>query len=235
MFGSDIGFALRREDEQIMINVLTETFFNHPIIKSNLCINPLGAARDTEGHRLLRFVRNETAKVIRYIPDYFVVDRKEPEKVYLIDFKCCRTPIIKQSRVDFLRKQVSDSTLTQDVIGQMELDAYETYLKLAEIKVKTAVFVYCAYARPDRMLTCEFVQNLKVLFKGSLITRTITGSGTPFINFDLRKNRSLIDFICDEHKIEREPLNELIKLVLEKLTQRLPSKKPIVGHSRDYW
>lgn len=232
----DKGFVMRTKDEQIMTEIMMQTIFDPKALlaKEHLCVIPFGFGSHTEGHRILRYVRNETAEFIRYSPDYVIVDRKKPENVYLVDFKCCRTPIALQSRINKLRRLASDPTLSSDVIGQMELGAYENYDKLHGMNVRTAALTYCAYAVADKMLTCEFVENMKILFKGHLTTQTMTGSGTPFVNFDFRSNRSIVDFLCDEHTLDQGLVNEVARASLDQLTKQLPPRKPRVGRRRSY-
>ena len=227
---------MRIKDEQIMTGIIMRTVFDPKasLAREHLCVIPFGFGSHTEAHKLLRYIRNETAQFIRYTPDYVIVDRKQTENVYLIDFKCCRTPIALQSRINKLRRLASDQTLSSDVIGQMELGAYENYDKLRGINVRTAALTYCAYAVADKMLTCEFVENMKIIFKGHLTTQTITGSGTPFVNFDLRSNRSIVDFLCDEHNLERRLVNAVARAALDQLTKELPRRKPRVGPPRTY-
>ena len=174
-----------------------------------------------EARRLLRFVRNETASHIKFAPDHFVVDKSAPENVYLMEFKCTRTPLYSPRRIGMLQRKASDSTLTAETIGQMEQGPYENYSRLRQMNVKVAILNYCAYA--NQRLLCEFVERIKVIHHDIVQLPTVRGSRTPFINFDLRSMRSVEDFFLEEHsKLRRELLSKYVSDTIHKLEEKMP-------------
>ena len=169
----------------------------------------------------LRFVQNETSAYIKFAPDYFVVDNSNPENLYLLEFKCTRTPLYSPRRINMLRLRASDSTLEAEAIGQMEQAPYENYLRLSQMNIRVAILNYCAYA--SQKFLCEFVEKIRVIHHDVVRLPTLRGSRTPFINFDLRSMWSLTNFLSEEHpRISREIIGTRVASTLGRLEETLP-------------
>lgn len=214
-------FESRTRDAQAMTNLIKDGIFSH--ISEHLSLVPLGyETHITEKVRqILRFVQNETASYIKFAPDYFVVGNSDFENVYLLEFKCTRTPLYSLGRINMLRTSISDSTLEARVIGQMEQAPFENYLRLSQMRIRVAILNYCAYA--DQMLLCEFVEKVKVIHRDVVRTTTFRGSRTPFVNVDLRSMRSLTDFLCEEHpRLNRGIIEGRVANTISGLAESLP-------------
>lgn len=213
-------FEFRTHDAEVMAKLVRDGIFNY--FAEYLYLIPFGYEThiNDEVRELLRFVQNETASHIKFAPDYFVVDRSAPENVYLLEFKCTRTPLYSPRRINMLRREASDSSLGAEVIGQMEQAPYENYLRLSQMNMQVAILNYCAYA--SQKLLCEFVEKIKVIHHDIVRLPTLRGSRTPFINFDLRSMRSLTNFLGEEHpRLSREIVDARVASTLGRLEENL--------------
>lgn len=138
--------------------------------------------KDVQEH--LRHIRNKTTRHIRFTPDFLVVDKQNSDNIYYLEYKCTLTTAGYPNR------------------GQMELDAYDNYAALHDIGVKVAVLNYVTYH--DRLLLCDFIENIEVVRRSEGLTQTSTGRwGTPFVNTNLNGMRTLLEFLVDIHSINR--------------------------------
>jgi hypothetical protein len=214
-------FETRTHDAEVMTNLIKDGIFNSITEYVNLV--PLGyETHITDRVReLLRFVQNETSTYIKFAPDFFVVGRSNPENLYLLEFKCTRTPLYSPRRINMLRLRASDSTLKAEAIGQMEQAPFENYLRLKVMRVRVAILNYCAYADPK--LLCELIERIKVIHRDVVQTTTLRGSRTPFVNIDLRSMRSLTNFLCEEHpSLGRDIIEEGVANTIIRLGENLP-------------
>lgn len=205
-----------------MADLIKDGVFNH--FAEYLHLVPFGYETHItdEVRGLLRFVLNETASYIKFAPDFFVVNKLSPDKTYLLEFKCTRTPLYSPRRISMLRNEASDPTLEAEVIGQMEQAPYKNYLRLSQMNVRVAILNYCAYA--SQKLLCEFVEKIKIIHHDVVRTQTLRGSRTPFVNFDLRSKRSLVEFIFNEHpELSRNIIEASVASTLIKLEETLPA------------
>jgi hypothetical protein len=214
-------FETRTHDAEVMTNLVKDGIFNSIAEYVNLV--PLGYETHItdEVRELLRFVQNETSAYIKFAPDYFVVDNSNPENLYLLEFKCTRTPLYSPRRINMLRLRASDFSLEAEAIGQMEQAPFENYLRLNQMRIRVAILNYCAYA--DQMLLCELVEKLKVIHRDVVRTATFRGSRTPFVNVDLRSMRSLANFLCEEHpRLNLGIIEERVANTIVRLRESLP-------------
>lgn len=214
-------FEIRTHDAEIMTNLIKDGIFN--AITETVDLVPLGyETRIPETVReLLRYVRNETSANIKFAPDYFVVERSNPENLYLLEFKCTRTPLYSPRRINMLRLEASDLTLDAEAMGQIEREPFENYLRLNRIGVRVAILNYCAYAH--QILLCEYVERIKVIHRDVVQLTTFRGSRTPFVNIDLRSMRSLNSFLCEEHpRLNLNLVEEQVASTIGKLRESLP-------------
>lgn len=170
--------------------------------------------------KLLRYERVETARHIKFAPDFFVVDASHPGGLYLLEFKATQTPLYSHARIDRIRSNAGDPTLDWDNIGQMEALAWENYEALKKLNVRVAILNYCAYyAHP---LLCDFIENFKVVHRDVIRTGAGQGSGTPWINFDVRSIRRLAGFVCEEHGFDVQQVDPLVNRTEDILKKELP-------------
>ena len=170
--------------------------------------------------QLLRFIRTPTSKYIKYAPDHFVIDKRFPDKIYLLEFKATRTPLYSENRINKIRKSAGDPTICWNNIGQMEELAYENYISLTKISVRVVILNYCAYY--EMPLLCDNVDRFKIIYKDSLKSRRGTGSGTPWVNFDTRSLMTFQDFLCQEHYFPKLEIAKLISDAIDELKKELP-------------
>lgn len=214
-------FETRTHDAEVMTNLIKDGIFNSITEYVNLV--PLGYETyiTDKVRELLRFVQNETSAYIKFAPDFFVVDKSNPENLYLLEFKCTRTPLYSPRRINMLRLRASDSTLEAEAIGQMEQAPFENYLRLNQMRVRVAILNHCAYA--DQILLCELVEKIKVIHRDVVQTTTFKGSRTPFVNIDLRSMRSLTNFLVEEHpRLNRDIIEEGVANTIIRLRENLP-------------
>ena len=150
----------------------------------------------------LRHIRNKTTRHIRFTPDFLIVDKVNPDNIYYLEYKCTQTTAGYPNR------------------GQMELDAYDNYAALHKIGVKVAVLNYVAYH--NRLLLCDFIENIKVVRRSEGLTQTTTGSRTPFVNTDLNGMRTLLEFLVETHGINRDTITQNFDTACAELQSKLP-------------
>ena len=153
----------------------------------------------------LRHIRNKTTRHIRFTPDFLIVDNVNPDNIYYLEYKSTLTTAGYPNR------------------GQMELDAYDNYAALQSIGVKVAVLNYVAYH--GRLLLCDFIENITVVRRSEGLTRTTTGSRTPFVNTDLNGMRTLLEFLVDTHGINRDAITENFNNARAELQLKLPMRE----------
>ena len=153
----------------------------------------------------LRHIRNKTTRHIRFTPDFLIVDKVNPDNIYYLEYKCTQTTAGYPNR------------------GQMELDAYDNYEALQSIGVKVAVLNYVAYH--ERLLLCDFIENIRVVRRSEGMTQTTTGSGTPFVNTDLNGMRTLLDFLVHTHCINHNAITQNFDNACAELQSRLPVRR----------
>ncbi len=223
-----MGFNERTEDACKLIEIMQTTVFEKSPCCNRIQVVPFGY----ETHildpvrKLLRFVRTTTARYIKFAPDFFVIDKENPDGVYLLEFKATRTPLYSEKRINSIKEEAGDLTLDWTNIGQMEALAYENYLALSEMGIRVAVFNYCAYC--ETLLLCDYIENFKVIYKDVIRTGKGQGSGTPWVNFDTRSVRSFLDFFCKEHNFPETKIKPLLTIAIDELRKILP-----VSHHRN--
>lgn len=170
----------------------------------------------------LRYVRNETARHIRFAPDFLVIERQKPENVYFLEYKCTQTPLYSPRRIAEIAEQAGKEALDWPDIGQCEAEAYDNYMALSEIGIRVAILNYVSYH--ERLLLCDFVDTVKELRRYFVTTDTKTGSKTPYINFDVTPMRTLQTFLAEEHPIEAHSIKPYFQEICSELQGRLPTR-----------
>ena len=190
-----------------LVNIVNKHFWNSNALQSLYHVEMGYETQQIpkEVREQLRYIRNKTTRHVRFTPDFLVVDRETPDNVYYLEYKCTQTVYR-----DFTNR------------GQMELDAYDNYAALQSIGVKVAVLNYVAYH--DRLLLCDFIENIKVVRRSESITQTKTGSKTPYVNTDLNGMRTLLEFLVDTHAISRSAITQNFQNACDELRTILPKR-----------
>ena len=200
-------FEERSQAATTLIDIVSKHFWGsnalHALYHVEMGYETQTIPKDVREH--LRHIRNKTTRHIRFTPDFLVVDSDNPDNVYYLEYKCTQT-IYR----DFTNR------------GQMELDAYDNYKALQDIGVRVAVLNYVAYH--DRLLLCDFIENIRVLRRSEGLTQTTRGSRTPYVNFDLNGMRTLLEFLVDIHGINHSSIAPSFHNACTELKSRLPMK-----------
>lgn len=223
------GFSDRTAETQTLINVMHQILWSHPQIQARLIHVHYGyETHIPESVReKMRYLYNETARYIRFAPDFFVLDTADLSRLYLLEYKCTRTPLYSERRIAQLRGRAAKQGLEWPDIGQWEASAYDNYKALQKIGVRVAILNYCAYH--SRPLLCDFVDKATELGRYEVLTDTTTGSRTPFVNLDMREFRTLVDFLIEEHRLESN-LQTLVRQLCDNAARRLLELLPVTHH-----
>lgn len=204
-------FEQRSQVATTLVDIVSKHFWNSNELQSlyhvEMGYETQEIPEDVREH--LRHIRNKTTRHIRFTPDFLIIDKVHPDNIYYLEYKCTQTT------AGYLNR------------GQMELDAYDNYADLHKIGVKVAVLNYVAYH--DRLLLCDFIENIKVVRRSERMTQTTTGSRTPFVNTDLNGMRTLLEFLVDTHGINRDAITRNFDNACAELQSKLQIK-----HRRRY-
>lgn len=219
MTSGDSGFDKRKTKADTLIDIVQRNIWDHfPFLQIVEFGYETHIPEDTRQH--LQIVYNETARYIRYAPDFFVLDQRDPRKVYLLEYKCSQMPIYSNNRIRLIERAAQKKDLSSERIGIWESDAFDNYYALHKIGVRVAILSYVAYHK--RPLLCDFVENVRELYRAKVRTSTIHGSRTPGVNFDAYSMATLQDFLMREHAIPGEELEQLIARAERELLEKLP-------------
>ncbi|HEX2915517.1 MAG TPA: hypothetical protein VH186_32455 [Chloroflexia bacterium] len=213
------SFQRRASAADVLVQLIDTFLWKVEPASKRLTIVPYGYETHTmeSVRQLLRYVRTTTAKLIRFSPDYFVFDSKSSEPVYFLEYKVTQTPIYSLNRIRMIGQNARIPNLTWQNIGQMEADAYDNCMTLYKAGCRVVILNFCPYH--SRLLLCDFIQNIQVLYKDTVQTQSKNGSGTPFINFNLNSMRTLDTFLNEEHSlvVDRVKYKELQNTLGERL------------------
>lgn len=231
-----MGFGDRTKQSETLIQAVKEHLWNHPSISGRFLHVAFGQETHLpeEAMTVLRNLRqNVTAYFIRFAPDYFVIDKSDPAKLYLLEYKCTQTPLFSAGRIRDIGIELRRPSLDWPDIGQWELEPYNNYVRLTSLGVKVAVLNYCAYH--NRRILCEFVDAVSDVYREKVRLGTLVGSGTPYVNFDLKSMRSLQDFLCQVHDLDKDVVSTICDEIETELLDRLPIRhhrsSPLYGTS----
>lgn len=197
-----MSFNDRTSTADKIIQIFNNEFWSKPPISNRVILASYGYETHIpeEVRNQLRYTRTETAKYIRFTPDFLLVDKKIPEQTCLLEYKVTQTPLFKKSRIQEIESVARlfnpEVSLDWQNIGQMEADAYANYIRLkTQLNVNVLILTFSSYHK--RNLLCDFIENFRILRQDQVRGSTNTGSGTPFVNFDYRDVRTLFDFCRD--------------------------------------
>ena len=204
-------FEERSQIATTLVDIVSNHFWNSNELQSLYHVEMGYETQETpeDVREHLRHIRNKTTRHIRFTPDFLIVDKGNADNIYYLEYKCTQTTAGYPNR------------------GQMELDAYDNYVALQSIGVKVAVLNYVAYH--DRLLLCDFIENIRVVRRSEGMTQTITGSRTPFVNTDLNGMRTLLEFLVQTHDINRDAITQNFDNACVELQSKLQ-----VRHRRRY-
>src|SRR5690606_13980333 len=122
-----MSFGERVQQTQTVVDTLEEMLWTQPIILQRLAHVAFGAENVLPRaiHQIIRFTRTPTVRHIRYSPDAFVVDRRVPEKTYLLEYKCTQTPLYSRSRIQKIGSNSPRPEIDWQDIGQWEAEAFD--------------------------------------------------------------------------------------------------------------
>lgn len=171
---------------------------------------------------MLRFFSSDepTARHIRFSPDFFII-QQNPKILYLLEYKCTQSPLYSQFRIDKIARNSGKKSLQTENIGLWQRSAHENYAALRKIGVKVAVLNYIAYHQ--RLLLCDFIENIEVLYSDKVRgEKLVDRSGTDYVNFNAESMRSLPTFLSETHGISLKTVVPYFQNACMELQERLP-------------
>src|SRR5689334_20345951 len=121
-----MGFADRVVQANTVIAVLDAHIWQAPPCKGRLTVVPYGYETHVSDavRQQMRYLRTTTSRHIRFTPDFFVLDRQYPDRIYLFEYKVTQTPLWSRNRITSIGQANSITDLTWQNLAQMEADAY---------------------------------------------------------------------------------------------------------------
>jgi hypothetical protein len=226
------GFSDRARDAQTVVDIMRQTLWENPEVKRRLVHVEYGYETHIPPEvreRMRHIYDSATARYIRFAPDFFVLDLHNTDCLYLLEYKCTRTPLFSSRRIEELRAGAKPGLDWPD-IGQWEAAAYENYRTLWRAGIRVAVLNWCAYH--PRLLLCDFMDKAIEPLGCFSVTETLTGSRTPYVNLDLREFRTLADFLIEEHKLAGLPLASVVRECCNSATDALCRVLPVTHDTR---
>ena len=170
---------------------------------------------------IFRHVRTETAKYVRYTPDFLVVDKNDPDNSYLLEYKSTQRPLFGDLAA-WITRNVTRRPFPREDIGRCEQDAYDNYVTLSKKGIRIAVLYYVSYHR--RPLLCDFIENILEIDRSDGLVGKGDGSQTPIVNFDNESMRSLPWFLNHTHGISIDTIKPYYQNAAKELLNKLPTR-----------
>lgn len=160
-----------------------------------------------ENQNLLRqdFVKkSKPILMLRYIPDFIVIDRENRVESFFLDTKVMFTPVYLNTLPDQINRNLNDN-ISFENIGLIEREAYMSYMLYQNAGVKVAILCVCTY-NPN-FIFCDFVENIKTLFVENKNRNSFSsGSTTPRVNIDLRRMSGLEQFMLKNKLLQNKEI-----------------------------
>ena len=172
---------------------------------------------------LLKSIYSKTIQHVRYAPDYILVNKEQPNRSYLLEYKSYTTPLYSARRIRDAAQKIGDASIQTENIGVWEDDALENYFRLSQIGVRVVVMYYCSYSSPSVVMDFISVLDRGTVYSDRVRTGTNSGSRTNVANFDVRKFRSLSQFLSDEHSVPEVDSLAMQASLTESLARQLPT------------
>ena len=152
--------------------------------------------------------RSKPILMLRYIPDFIVIDRENRVESFFLDTKVLFTPVYLNTLPDQINRNLNDN-ISFENIGLIEREAYMSYMLYQKSGTKVVILCVCTYN--PKFIFCDFVENIKTLFVENKNRNSFSsGSTTPRVNIDLRKMMDLEQFLLKNELLQnREILDNL--------------------------
>lgn len=197
-------FQSRNRQEQTLVEIFVRGYWSQ---------SPIATQHGLEHHHegqeyhlpedvreMLRRRYDDEALAIRFQPDAMINSTNKSLAVIFLEYKTTTTP-----RYTSGAKQWDE--------GQIEADAWENYLRLANSENPVAVLIYCSYH--SRPLLCDYVNPQWVTRGRTSVLQTTRGSRTDYVNIDLTQMRTFVTFMYEEFQVPTETSNLLVADIMQ--------------------
>lgn len=148
--------------------------------------------------RDLRAKRFPAALAMKYTPDFIVLG-PSGYPPFLLDSKVSVTPVFLDRQVQKIRETSGRPALERCDIAEIEREALDVYQQHYPTQ-RVAICVACPYH--PRLVVAEWASNVEPLYRlPEDRNLRSTGSGTPHVNIDLSRMRTLQEFLTQEFAI----------------------------------
>jgi hypothetical protein len=164
--------------------------------------------------RKLDVKKSDVVCMVKFSPD-FVLWKETPKTILMLDAKVSITPMFFDSAITSLKIKSRDSSLNRYRIAEVEREAWDNYTKRFPPK-KVAICMAAPYH--PRLLVAEWASDLKGLYRFEAdLNEDADGSGTPHVNIDLGKMRSLDRFLSEEFqlKVDADLYQDALNIIKE--------------------
>lgn len=142
-------------------------------------------------HGHLRFRRDPTTLLLRYMPDSVLIDLRKhnPIESMMLEFKAGNSGIYSQNLFNNLQRKSQSAPVPLERIEDVfniERDAYEQYMKLAAHGSHVVILVYAGFREPGDRLFAQYVDRISTCgdYNPNQLGKN-TGSGTHSVNINL--------------------------------------------------
>ncbi len=94
-----MGFGDRLTQANSIVETIDKYIWNVQPLSDRIMVVPYGYETHVPANvrQNMRYMRTITAKHIRFTPDFFVIDQKRQDPVYLLEYKATQTPIFSRN------------------------------------------------------------------------------------------------------------------------------------------
>lgn len=151
--------------------------------------------------RKLDVKKSEVVCMTKFSPD-FILWHEKSVSFLMMDAKASTTPMFFDAAIRRLALKAKDPSLDRHRIGEIEREAWDNYTKRYPRK-KVAICMAAPYH--PRLVLAEWASELVEFhrYEGDL-NEAAGGSGTPHVNIDLGRMRTLDEFLAKELGIALE-------------------------------
>lgn len=190
-------FYERTDTANALINELAAAYWEKEEIRTGHSILHIPYGYEThispQAQNILKRIYTKTSKHIRFTPD-FILLQEGNHKIFLYEYKVTKTP------------RYSLGTKQWDY-GQIEADAWGNYINLISAGIDIAIVIYCPYH--PRPLLCDVVNQNWISTERTKV-KSSAGSGTPYVNVDLREIKTFENFMHVYFNVPLSLSNELL-------------------------
>lgn len=175
--------------------------------------------------------RMPSGMIIKFAPDFIILTKTKPQKIYFLEVKHSISPIYTKSRLNLMKKQAFDNTLKISDVGVVAREALLSYRRY----YPNTILLMASPYNPKKLMA-QFAENVKCLycyrsnkpdydcnncpamnnrFFDIERANNSTGSQTPMTNVDLRSFDNAKNFFAKLGiKINESILDEIEKLII---------------------